>query len=89
MVLALFSQSGLQRVFDELRSRIDADLPGEARQMLSLSRAYVETIEPVIRFLQGRDPTLATRICQGNFLPQGPRFANSDSTQSLHGGSEN
>ncbi len=89
MVLALFSQSELTRVFEELRSRTNADLPGEARQMLSLSQAYVETIDPVIRFLQGRDPTLATRICQGEFLPQGPRFANDDSTSSLQRQTEN
>lgn len=43
--------------------------------MLSLARAYEETIDPVIRFLQGQDPTLAARICQGGFLPQGPRFS--------------
>jgi hypothetical protein len=43
--------------------------------MLSLERAYIETIDPVIRFLQGQDPTLASRICQGSFLPQGPRFS--------------
>jgi hypothetical protein len=75
MVLALFSQAGLNRVFDVLRTKPIDDLPGEARQMLSLARAYVETIDPVIRFLQGQDPTLASRICQGMFLPQGPRFS--------------
>lgn len=75
MVLALFSQAGLNRVFAALRTKPLEDLPGEARQMLSLSRAYVETIDPVIRFLQGHDPTLASRICQGGFLPQGPRFS--------------
>ena len=74
MVLALFSRAGLSRVFDELYERPMESLPGEARQMLSLARAYVETIDPVIRFLQGCDPTLAARICQGSFLPQGPRF---------------
>lgn len=89
MVLALFSRSGLTRVFAQLRSQNNADLPGEARQMLSLSHAYVETIDPVVRFLQGHDPTLATRICQGEFLPQGPRFANDDSSETLHGQSEN
>ena len=89
MVLALFSRTGLIRVFEELRSRTNADLPGEARQMLSLSHAYVETIDSVIQFLQGRDPTLATRICQGEFLPQGPRFANEDFTASIHGRSDN
>ena len=74
MVLALFSRTGLSRVFDALHARPIESLPGEARQMLSLARAYVDTIDPVIRFLQGCDPTLAARICQGNFLPQGPRF---------------
>ena len=80
MVLTVFSQVGVARVFAELRAQPLEDLPGEARQMLSLSRAYEETIDPVIRFLQGQDPTLASRICHGGFLPQGPRF-------SLHEGS--
>ncbi|WNM56711.1 B12-binding domain-containing radical SAM protein [Candidatus Nitrospira allomarina] len=75
MVLALFSRGGLSRVFAELRKASIDELPGEARQMLSLERAYVETINPVISFLQGRNPTLASRICQGTFLPQGPRFS--------------
>ncbi len=75
MVLTLFSRGGLSRVFAELRKTVIDELPGEARQMLSLDRAYVETINPVISFLQGRNPTLASRICQGTFLPQGPRFS--------------
>ena len=79
MVLALFSRIGLSRVFDVLRAKPIDDLPGEARQMLSVARAYVETIDPVIRFLQGQDPTLASRICQGGFLPQGPRFSMNES----------
>ena len=78
MVLALFSRAGLNRVFEVLRTKPIDELPGEARQMLSLARAYGETIDPVIRFLQGQDPTLAARICQGAFLPQGPRFSMND-----------
>ncbi|MBA3966875.1 MAG: radical SAM protein [Nitrospirales bacterium] len=86
MVLALFSRVGLSRVFAELRKTSIEELPGEARQMLSLERAYVETISPVISFLQGRNPTLASRICQGTFLPQGPRFASkhSDAQDGIH-----
>ena len=75
MVLALFSQDGLEQVFNLLRTKPIEDLPGEARQMLSLARAYEQTIDPVIQFLQGQDLSLASRICQGNFLPQGPRFS--------------
>ena len=74
MVLALFCRNGLERVFDRL-SRMPGDLPGEARQMLALQKAYLDSIDAVIGFLQGRDPALAPRICQGGFLPQGPRFA--------------
>ncbi len=35
---------------------------------------YLSTITPAIAFLQGRDPTLAHRICGRQFLPEGPRF---------------
>ncbi|TAJ25813.1 MAG: radical SAM protein, partial [Nitrospirae bacterium] len=41
----------------------------------ALHSAYLDSIDAVVGFLQGRDPTLAPRICQGGFLPQGPRFS--------------
>ncbi|GJL50090.1 MAG: radical SAM protein [Nitrospirales bacterium] len=76
MVLQLFSRAGLQRVFAQLR--LDKqELPGEALQMLSFEQAYIDTIDSVISFLQGHDASLAPRICQGEFLPQGPRFVSS------------
>jgi radical SAM superfamily enzyme YgiQ (UPF0313 family) len=73
MVLGLFCRAGLTRAFEEIRRL--PEVPGEAAQMLSLERAYLDTIEPVVGFLQGRDPALAPLICQGSFLPRGPRFA--------------
>jgi radical SAM superfamily enzyme YgiQ (UPF0313 family) len=73
MVLALFSRAGLSRAFEAIR-RLPG-VPGEAAQMLALEGAYLDTIEPAVRFLQGQDPTLAPLICQGKFLPRGPRFA--------------
>lgn len=73
MVLSLYSRAGLARVFEEVR-QWPQDLPGEARQLLALSAAYLDTIDPVVAFLQGRDPSLAPLICQGCVLPQGPRF---------------
>lgn len=74
MVLRLFSPSGLRAVFNHLRERED-HLPGEARQMLAVESAYLHTIEPVIEFLQGRNPSLALLLARPGFLPQGPRFA--------------
>ncbi|MFO0773676.1 MAG: radical SAM protein [Nitrospiraceae bacterium] len=74
MVLALFSRSGLTSLFDAIADMTD-DLPGEARQMLSLRDRYVHTVDAVVAFLQGRDNSLATRLCQRTLLPEGPRFA--------------
>ncbi len=74
MVLGLFSRQALAEAFAYVRTKQDG-LPGEAVQMLALHDAYLDTIEPVVAFLQGRDPALAPRIFQGGFLPQGPRFA--------------
>ncbi|HEY3197043.1 MAG TPA: radical SAM protein [Nitrospirales bacterium] len=74
MVLALFSRAGLTRLFNEIRG-LSGELAGEARQMLALERQYLDTIDPLVAFLQGRDPSLGPRICQGGFLPEGPRFA--------------
>ena len=34
----------------------------------------LDTVEPTIRFLQHRDPTLAFRIVGRAYLPEGPRF---------------
>ncbi len=42
--------------------------------MMEQKDQYLSCIEPVIRFLQGHEPTLATRICHTDFLPQGARF---------------
>lgn len=74
MVLRLFCRSGLTAVFEEVREHID-ELPGEARQMLAVAPAYLHAIDPVIEFLQGRNPSLALLLARPGFLPQGPRFA--------------
>src|SRR5688572_29166457 len=39
-----------------------------------VSEDMLATIDPTIAFLQGRDSTLAHRICSRAFLPEGRRF---------------
>jgi radical SAM superfamily enzyme YgiQ (UPF0313 family) len=73
MILALFTRGGLARLFERVRA-LGHRAPGEAKQMLALETAYLDTIEPVVSFLQGKDPTLGPRIRQRRFLPEGPRF---------------
>ena len=46
--------------------------------MISLQQDYINTIRPVIRFLQGRNPTLAHRLAKRNFLPEADRFKQLD-----------
>ena len=74
LVLKLFSAAGLTA----LRERVQAVAKGQRTPALKSFDEqfdrYVGSIEPTIRFLQGRDPTLGHRICNRSFLPEGPRF---------------
>ena len=78
LVLELFSVGGLKSV----RERI-AELPEPQRAMRVVAfdeqfDRYLSTIGPTLAFLQGRDATLAHRICSRAFLPEGPRFESLD-----------
>ena len=75
LVLRLFSEAGLQRVFQAIEAG-DFTPSDNAKRMLRLQNRYLATIGPVIRFLQNKDLTLAPRICHGRFLPEASRFDN-------------
>jgi radical SAM superfamily enzyme YgiQ (UPF0313 family) len=76
LFLRLFSRDGIAAVAAELapRRRKLRDAP-HLLHFLDHTDAYVRLVEPVVRFLQGRDPTLAMRIVGRELLPEGPRFA--------------
>ena len=75
LVLRLLSKEGLRRIADAVKaSRAEVSSPSVQAFMAQEVR-YLQTIEPVIAFLQGRDATLAHRIVGRQFLPEGPRFA--------------
>jgi radical SAM superfamily enzyme YgiQ (UPF0313 family) len=74
LVLKLFSSAGLLSI----RTCIE-NIPKRKRSHIvnAFHREfdrYHSTITPTIAFLQGRDPTLAHRICGRQLLPEGPRF---------------
>lgn len=71
LALRIFSRTGLRQIANAMNPR------AHTRSVLHFSKhrkQYLATIEPVIRFLQGHDPTLAWRITSRQFLPEGPRF---------------
>jgi len=82
LVLRLFSRNGLERVASALPNGSASPLIERYRD---LAPTYEATVDPVIRFLQGRDPSLALRIVSRSFLPEGPRFdALEDMQDQLH-----
>ena len=71
LMLRVFSRAGLRTIFDELEAR--EHLPEPAWRTLALRQQHENVIDAVIRFLQGKDRTLASRILDTPFLPRGPR----------------
>jgi radical SAM superfamily enzyme YgiQ (UPF0313 family) len=56
-------------------ARAGADEPASVTFFLAEAERYLDTVDAAVRFLQGRDPSLALRIAGRAFLPEGPRFA--------------
>ncbi|MCF8448245.1 MAG: radical SAM protein [Taibaiella sp.] len=74
VTLALFSKKGMQDLFQQV-SHSEQELSENARRILLLQDDYIHTIDAVIHFLQGGNPTLAHLICKRNYLPEASRFA--------------
>ncbi len=78
LVLHLLSRSGLQQILDRARQHPAMKTSGSVQTFAAESGRYLATVDLVIRFLQGRDSTLAHRIASRNLLPEGPRFQTLD-----------
>lgn len=73
MVLAVFSKSGLESLFDAIEQG-KFKLSPPLRTIFSHRRAYEHTVDAVISFLQNHNYTLGYRIAARQYLPEGPRF---------------
>jgi hypothetical protein len=74
VILKLFSKKGLEKLFNNPVSKTQ-DLTANTQRILALKDEYIKTIDSVIAFLQGKNPTLALQICQEDYLPEASRFA--------------
>jgi len=79
LVLRLFSREGLTRIRAVAQTLAASQRSTATTFFLDNFDAYSATINAVIAFLQGRDSTLAFRICGRMYLPEGARFAALDS----------
>ena len=75
-ILALFSFEGLTALFNEIENR-KPELSANSQRIIHLRECYIQTIDHVIAFLQEKNIVLAHVICDGNYLPEASRFAQS------------
>ncbi len=71
VILELFSKKGLISLIPN--GEID-QFSENSQRIHTLWDDYINTIDAVIAFLQGNNPTIARQICSGNFLPESSRF---------------
>jgi radical SAM superfamily enzyme YgiQ (UPF0313 family) len=74
LVLKLFSRHGLLAIRTSIEAMPKRKRSAIVNRFVGDFDRYLATIAPTIAFLQGRDPTLAHRICGRQFLPEGARF---------------
>jgi hypothetical protein len=74
VILALFSKSGLTQLFAHIDKLDSSAFSDNAQRIIALQDYYIQRIDPVILFLQGKNPTLSHLICQDGFLPEASRF---------------
>ncbi|MBB1139334.1 radical SAM protein [Myroides sp. WP-1] len=73
VIIRLFSKKGLTRLFDHIHAVVE-EVNGNTHRMLALETEYIATIDAVIKFLQGKNPTFAHTIIKEDFLPRASRF---------------
>ncbi|RYJ41774.1 B12-binding domain-containing radical SAM protein [Flavobacterium beibuense] len=74
VILKLFSKQGLTDLFNRIEQNTEILTPNSQR-IIALKDEYLKTIDAVMLFLQGKNPTLSHLICQEDFLPEASRFA--------------
>lgn len=72
LFLQLFSKKGINLIVEALSAK--KKKTEFENFFLEAKGDYLNTIEEVIKFLQGKNPSLAIRISKRMLLPEGPRF---------------
>lgn len=73
VILELFSKKGLTSLFKEVE-KYNNEVSANAERIIALKDDYIQLIDAVILFLQGKNPTFSHNLCQDNFLPRASRF---------------
>lgn len=84
VILEMFSKEGLTDIFNVVTSS-EVEMSSNSERIYFLKDDYIKTIDSVIAFLQGKNPSLARQICSGNFLPEAYRFDQLDDMEFAFG----
>ena len=76
LINTLFTRQKLEEIFEIVSTHSKLSKPN--RILLQNADFYAKTIEPVMRFLGGKDSSLAQRFCSLEFWPQSKRLPNDD-----------
>ncbi|QDO94715.1 radical SAM protein [Formosa sediminum] len=77
VIIELFSKNAFTVLFD-IAYENDTIQSENAQRIYALKEDYLKVLEPIVAFLQGKNPTLARQICTNNFLPRASRFNSLD-----------
>lgn len=80
VILKLFTKEKITQLF-ELVENQSLELSENASRIVQLKNDYIQTVEPVIRFLQYKNPTIAYAIAERELLPEASRFTQLDDLQ--------
>jgi hypothetical protein len=75
LVLELLSRKGLPKLREAAEGIAPKRRSRTLKTFLNEFERYLAAIDPAVAMLQGRDGSIAHRICSRAFLPEGPRFS--------------
>ncbi len=84
VILDLFSKIKFLEIFKSTSNLIHTKSEN-ARRIYNLREAYIQPLDEIIEFLQGKKPSFARQICSDDFLPQASRFAQLDDLEYAFG----
>ena len=76
-IIEIFSKKGLTDIFNHITAS-NKEYSSNSNRIIRLKERYINTINDVILFLQGKNPTLAYLIGKRTFLPEASRFIQSE-----------
>ncbi|WP_010229227.1 B12-binding domain-containing radical SAM protein [Gillisia marina] len=73
VILELFSEEVFRELF-KIAFETDSIQSENCERIYALKEVYLQPLDEVVRFLQGKNHTLARQICTDTFLPRASRF---------------